>query len=96
MPESATFDDVPTMVPKNTEYKKWRGSEMYAKNGIEMKKVGEYVGTWIDEKNWERKLWRAPNQHTETAEDADPVMKEGEDKNKDARKDRHAVVDLDA
>jgi hypothetical protein len=45
-------------MPDNTEYKAWRASNMYFKNGIEVKRKGNFEGDWIDENKWDRTIWR--------------------------------------
>jgi hypothetical protein len=84
-------------VIRNTEYKKWLVSEMYARNGVEVKKRGVYVGRWIDEKKWERKLWRTHNANGDAkAGDVDGAVKKREGKGKGVRKDSSAAVNSDA
>lgn len=42
---------------ENPPYTPWRGSEMYYKNGIEVKRKGVCEGPWVDERGWDRTLW---------------------------------------
>jgi hypothetical protein len=46
---------------RNTEYKKWRASDMDYKNGIEVKRKGKLEGAWTDETKWDREIWSAPD-----------------------------------
>lgn len=36
----------------------WYASQMYAKDGIETQRKGVRVGNWVDERKWERVLWK--------------------------------------
>ncbi|KAF1918113.1 hypothetical protein BDU57DRAFT_410384, partial [Ampelomyces quisqualis] len=38
-------------------YNAWRASEMYFKNGNEVKRKGVCEGLWVDERKWDRMLW---------------------------------------
>lgn len=98
MPETSSFDNIPSKVPKKTEFKKWRGAEMYAKIGLKVKKKGMLVEVWVDEKGWERKLWRAPEYQGKTAKrkTLNGGRRKVEDKDKGARKDSSAFVEEDA
>lgn len=95
MPETSSFDEIPTKVPKSTEFKKWLGGEMHARNGLEAKKKGLFVEVWIDAKGWERKLWRAPDYRGKVKLENMMTMK-SRDKGKSARKDSSAFVDKDS
>lgn len=47
-------------------YTPWRASDMYFKNGIEVKRKGVCEGTWVDERKWDRVLWSvAPEEEVE-------------------------------
>jgi hypothetical protein len=43
--------------PRNTGMHKWRASDMYYKNGFEVKRKSQDEGYWKDTNNWDRWLW---------------------------------------
>jgi hypothetical protein len=51
------YEAIPPL-PDNTEYKVWRASNMYFKNGIEVKRKGKFEGDWTDQKKWDRTIWK--------------------------------------
>ncbi|KAH7412120.1 hypothetical protein DE146DRAFT_771989 [Phaeosphaeria sp. MPI-PUGE-AT-0046c] len=93
--QSFSFENLPTTVPKKTEFKKWWGSEMYAKNGVAVEKKRVFVGVWTDAKKWERKLWTAPIANGEAKLKDTDVVKKDDNKGKDVRKDSPAAVNSD-
>jgi hypothetical protein len=46
-------------VPKDIEFKKWIGSEMYFENGLEVKRKGRFEVQWMDTNRWDRMIWSA-------------------------------------
>lgn len=49
-------------LPRWFQQKVWRASDMYYKNGIEVKRKGCSLGEWKDEMGWHRRLWMAPGE----------------------------------
>jgi hypothetical protein len=46
-------------LPTYTEYRKWRASDMYYKNGLEVQRKGKFECSWTDEMKWDRMIWSA-------------------------------------
>jgi hypothetical protein len=56
-----SVESIPAL-PRHTEYKKWGASDMYYKNGIEVKRKGKFRCNWTDERNWDRTIWSATDE----------------------------------
>jgi hypothetical protein len=48
-------------VPRNTEYKKWKASDMYYKNGLEVERKARFESSWVDTNRWDRTIWSVPD-----------------------------------
>jgi hypothetical protein len=50
--------------PLNIEYKDWRASEIFSKNGHEVKRKSKFESSWTDANRWSRTIWSAPSVST--------------------------------
>jgi hypothetical protein len=53
---TSDVESIPAL-PRHTEYKKWRASDMYYNDGIEVKRKGKFECNWTDERKWDRTIW---------------------------------------
>jgi len=50
--------------PLNIEYKDWRASEAFSKNGHEVERKAKFESSWTDANRWSRTIWSAPSVKT--------------------------------
>lgn len=50
--------------PLNIEYKDWRASETFSKNGHEVERKAKFESSWTDANRWSRTIWSAPSVKT--------------------------------
>ncbi|EAT91297.2 hypothetical protein SNOG_01648 [Parastagonospora nodorum SN15] len=50
--------------PLNIEYKDWRASEIFSKNGHEVMRKSKFESSWTDANRWSRTIWSAPSVKT--------------------------------
>jgi hypothetical protein len=50
--------------PLNIEYKDWRASEAFSKNGRQVERKAKFESSWTDANRWSRTIWSAPSVKT--------------------------------